>query len=694
MDACEEFRKLLLETRNANANKRQVSLKLCSLLVEERGLLRFIQSTLDLDESSQRATTHLQRFHATATIVARMPALSVSESEYFQRLAAQLFDILKLNPRQNAEITEKLWKIAAFICIELNERNTKLTDVHIIEPIANAMQNKHFEQHRLTVKNSLLITNRLVICKFPLSKLFRLFSNLFYIHSKLMKTQSHLKTPVENTLAAFVSSNIRIVYLLENTIFNEHYLYDMFSAKTVTICDEITVDFEFDGEQKNEIEPNLAKIDDIAQAAIGLIEKSSEDFKIEFFLRLMDRMLLSSSPFFKLLLYALIDSLQPSVSNVILNKPSKSIQFVVSNLDRITNTFHSELFDFKEPFSADKEHESKCLDEVLTASLNVSLEIVSQLIDSNKKLNEEDKSLLNYCITSLEKIIDLFANEEIKCVAKNLKSKIMQLNEKKLSSESLECSEVQEAISSLNDSSLPVRAHGLILLRRLVLSKNESVMKEKQRLWINVEACLSDKESYIYLAAIRTLAAFAVVATDDVLPVLLRAFHDKSRTIQERVNIGEVLIFLSKDIGQMANHYSKSFVDAFLRGTKDEDPTIRMSSLSNLGQFCAVLNFGISPYIIEIFHCVKCILQTDPFLEVKRASIMFIHLMLNGMDKNTIKAIETEILSIYRLLKQVYNTTLDDVLQLHCQLGIEQIDRIAKELLTMNTDNLKRIQII
>lgn len=135
----------------------------------------------------------------------------------------------------------------------------------------------------------------------------------------------------------------------------------------------------------------------------------------------------------------------------------------------------------------------------------------------------------------------------------------------------------------------------------------------------------------------------------------------------------------------MAHCYAKPIMNMLLRASKDECDLIRVSSLSNLAEFCSVLKFKLNIYITEIMICIEYTLKSDPSLEVKRACIMFFHLILNNLDKSSLVSIESELRNIYKLLKTVYNTTLDDLIQLHAQLALEQLARIAKELLlTLN----------
>lgn len=54
----------------------------------------------------------------------------------------------------------------------------------------------------------------------------------------------------------------------------------------------------------------------------------------------------------------------------------------------------------------------------------------------------------------------------------------------------------------------------------------------------------------MYLMAVNAFAALATVRTADTLPVLVDAFLNESRAVAERVNVGEVIVQLSKRLGK------------------------------------------------------------------------------------------------------------------------------------------------
>ena len=86
----------------------------------------------------------------------------------------------------------------------------------------------------------------------------------------------------------------------------------------------------------------------------------------------------------------------------------------------------------------------------------------------------------------------------------------------------------------------------------------------------------------------------------------------------------------------MAPVYAESIISCLLVGLKDQESEIRTSCLSNLGEFCGVIKFSLGKYITEIFSAIASLLQTDPSLDVKRAAVLFIHLMLNNIDKSSV----------------------------------------------------------
>lgn len=245
-------------------------------------------------------------------------------------------------------------------------------------------------------------------------------------------------------------------------------------------------------------------------------------------------------------------------------------------------------------------------------------------------------------------------------------------------------SDLKQAMVDLNDPLMPNRAHALIIIKQLIMARDKETIESRGHLINLLKTTLADPESYIYLSAINTLSSLAILETSDVLPVLLNAYSDENRSVQERMNTGQVLVNLSKNLNDFSSLYAKQMLECFYENLRHDDPMIRCSTLSCLGQLCSVLKFGLQPYINQMMYCLECLLQTEESMDVKRAGLMFLSLLLSGISADCIMAIEAQLLKIYRLVQRYYDTCLDDVMQLHAQISLEHLDRMAKELLLPN----------
>lgn len=52
--------------------------------------------------------------------------------------------------------------------------------------------------------------------------------------------------------------------------------------------------------------------------------------------------------------------------------------------------------------------------------------------------------------------------------------------------------------------------------------------------------------------------------------------------------------------GELAPHYGHPLIGAFLRGTRDPDPSVRASCLSNMGELCQLLRFSLGSLAQEV----------------------------------------------------------------------------------------------
>lgn len=140
-------------------------------------------------------------------------------------------------------------------------------------------------------------------------------------------------------------------------------------------------------------------------------------------------------------------------------------------------------------------------------------------------------------------------------------------NQKLSSSDKEDAQETyQKALKLLQDPILPVRAHGLLLLRDLVSAKDGKSMNSALRpaiLSIFLQS-IQDEDSYIFLNGVQGLAAMVDVFGQEVLSNLLREYSDglerngtfmSEQELSIRVRVGEAVGIVIRRCGTSLGRY-------------------------------------------------------------------------------------------------------------------------------------------
>lgn len=104
----------------------------------------------------------------------------------------------------------------------------------------------------------------------------------------------------------------------------------------------------------------------------------------------------------------------------------------------------------------------------------------------------------------------------------------------------------------MQDPILPVRAHGLVLLRDLVLSKEYEPALTPGIMEVYMGS-IQDKDSYIYLNAVKGLAAMADALGKDIFRTLVRMYRTGNvelDNLDKRLRIGEALGMVIRSAGK------------------------------------------------------------------------------------------------------------------------------------------------
>uniref|UniRef100_A0A8D0YGV7 Transport and golgi organization 6 homolog n=1 Tax=Sus scrofa TaxID=9823 RepID=A0A8D0YGV7_PIG len=200
---------------------------------------------------------------------------------------------------------------------------------------------------------------------------------------------------------------------------------------------------------------------------------------------------------------------------------------------------------------------------------------------------------------------------------------------------SLTAEQLQEALLSAYDPQIPTRAAALRTLSRWVEQREPKALEVQEKLLKVFLENLEHEDTFVYLSAIQGAALLSDVYPEKILCGLLTQYDagkDK-HTAETRMKVGEVLMRTVRALGDMVSKYREPLIHTFLRGARDPDGAHRASSLSNLGELCQRLDFLLGSVVHEVTACLIAVAKTDPEVQVRRAAIHVIVLLLRGLSQ-------------------------------------------------------------
>ncbi|XP_073652970.1 hyaluronan synthase 3 isoform X3 [Tursiops truncatus] len=200
---------------------------------------------------------------------------------------------------------------------------------------------------------------------------------------------------------------------------------------------------------------------------------------------------------------------------------------------------------------------------------------------------------------------------------------------------SITTEQLQEALLSAYDPQIPARAAALRTLSRWIEQREPKALEMQEKLLKIFLENLEHEDTFIYLSAIQGVALLSDVYPEKILPGLLAQYDggkDK-HTLETRMKVGEILMRIVRALGDMVSEYREPLIHTFLRGARDPDSAHRASSLSNLGELCQRLDFMLGSVVHEVTTCLIAVAKTDHEVQVRRAAVHVIVLLLRGLSQ-------------------------------------------------------------
>lgn len=190
--------------------------------------------------------------------------------------------------------------------------------------------------------------------------------------------------------------------------------------------------------------------------------------------------------------------------------------------------------------------------------VDTAISLLLASLEANEKLDHASAAILHPISDHLEQLSRSHSSA-VRGLAREASLVLLLRRSASLTSEEGKVSPVvatyRRALKLVADEILPVRAHGLVLLRDLVLSKDYESALTPSILDVYMKSIL-DKDSYIYLNAVKGLAAMADALSQDIFRTLVREYRVTNAdlagdALDRTLRIGEALGMVIRRAGKM-----------------------------------------------------------------------------------------------------------------------------------------------
>ncbi|KAJ1963062.1 hypothetical protein GGI12_002272 [Dipsacomyces acuminosporus] len=255
------------------------------------------------------------------------------------------------------------------------------------------------------------------------------------------------------------------------------------------------------------------------------------------------------------------------------------------------------------------------------------------------------------------------------------------------------------ALRDINDDMVPVKAHGIVELRNMVLGKSSVFQGSSDRLDTVIDIftqMVKSSDSFIYLNAVRGLSALADMHGQKFVSRLVHMYCQDGLPLDERVRVGEALLQTVLRAGQalpklspmVAPHLIGSIAHSSgdLEDEESESAIMAHSALSILSAMAQTSALSLQRWMTDIATLLSdLLLLPKTAVVLRRAAVVFWVSLVRGYGQRLLQLVDPEILrTVYRTLRRVESSDSDELTRMHARVGIEELDEGIRDQLLSN----------
>lgn len=375
-----------------------------------------------------------------------------------------------------------------------------------------------------------------------------------------------------------------------------------------------------------------------------------------------------------------------------------NIEMVELALTLLSSIFCGEQLDGKDDDSDDEsDDEDKFSKDETLDHIDLSDPMFkSKAYSRNDIKRKEDETILSLIsVQQLDELLVILTtlsngkNEGVKEMAKDIKLKITSMRieingckdkdnkEEEYLQREKSRKKLRNALKDFRSEMIPVRAYGVSIVRQFIYSKDPIIEGELNNITLACLDLMRDKDSFVYLNVIKTLASLTDIYPQATLTLIVTQYRLESHGLDYRLQIGEALLRTIQRCGEVFPKYSDRILPTILSTLLDADKNLKSSAMSLISCIAENAPLSLLPFLNQLLSYLSNIVQVDyNVVETKRGAIHTLFQVLDNVGDKGSELIPIEtLIQIQKILIGLESNVREDFLvRSHAKKTLEIIN--------------------
>ncbi|KAJ3062888.1 transmembrane and coiled-coil domains-containing protein 7, partial [Podochytrium sp. JEL0797] len=231
-----------------------------------------------------------------------------------------------------------------------------------------------------------------------------------------------------------------------------------------------------------------------------------------------------------------------------------------------------------------------------------------------------------------------------------------------------------KSMLELSDELLPIRAHGMDQIRKMVLGRDPVAFQNLTTVLCSFLDMIQDVDSFIYLHAVSGLSALTDVYPHESLREIVSRYSNAEFDMDSRLRIGEVAAKTIQRAGQVFPKYAPEILPPILRVLLDPHKELRGSAISLLGVVAETTPLPLLPFIQQIMDYIEntLILETKDTV-MRQGAVLAMLTLIRGMDGMLEQFPDGMVKRMGTRLQIVHDLDTDELTRYNAGIALEEL---------------------